>query len=61
VEYKEFEKAFKDVKEFIKTKDKRLKKSKREKALAKQEFLAEIKVKASIWFDNKVNSFKPKI
>lgn len=45
-----FEKPFRKVKGYIKTKDFRTSKSVNEISLAKQEFLAEIKILAEDWF-----------
>lgn len=49
-----FEKAFFEVKVYIKEKDFRAKISKREVSFAKQEFLAEVKESAKKWFNKRV-------
>ena len=51
---KEKEKQKRSKKEYIKTKDKRLKISKYEISLAKQEFLKEMTKKTEAWFDKRV-------
>jgi len=54
------EKAFKEVKQYIKSTDRRTKSSKLEFSLAKQEFLAELEDLASEWFTQKVKEFHAK-
>jgi hypothetical protein len=57
MENKILEKAFDEVKEYIVTKDMRLKKTRNEISLAKQEFLAELKDLSERWFDKRVKFF----
>jgi len=52
--------AFEEVKDYLKTKDRRLKKSKHEFALAKQEFLAELNILAIKWFNKKSKKYTSK-
>jgi len=54
-----FEKAFREVREFVKAKDRRTRQAKREIDIAKQEFLAEVQEQAEHWFDNKIKEFRP--
>ena len=51
------ERAFNEVKGFIKEKDRRRKESRWEMSLAKQEFLAEVKEAAEGWFDRRIKTF----
>jgi len=54
------EKAFKEVKQYLKGIDMRTKGSKLEFSLAKQEFLAELEDLASDWFAQRVKEFQAK-
>jgi hypothetical protein len=54
------EKAFKEVKCFLKTTDQRTRSAKDEYRLARQEFLAELEDLATKWFKEKVSSFHDK-
>lgn len=54
------EKAFKEVKQYLKSVDRITKGSKLEVSLAKQEFLAELEDLASTWFTQKVKEFRAK-
>ena len=49
-----FERALASARCFIETKDRRLKASKREISLARQEFLAEVQEQAERWFGKKI-------
>jgi len=53
-----FEKVFEEIKDYIKTTDKRTRQGKRETALAKQEFLAEVQEQAEKWFDKKIKELR---
>lgn len=55
-----FEKAYSEVKNLIRVKDKKTKEYKYDIVVAKQEFLAEVKEKAEEWFDKKIKEMKIK-